>query len=84
MTAENQIENSMLSIAKKSVLKTLCPYSSFDVQFPKLELGLNAVRRQTSPWLKWVEESMLFTVPHRNQVAGFCTPAFVNSRWAAG
>jgi len=24
MTAENQIENSMLSIAKKSVLKTLC------------------------------------------------------------
>ena len=36
MTAEDQIENLMLSIAKKSVLKTLCPYSSFDVQFPKL------------------------------------------------
>jgi hypothetical protein len=35
MTAENQIENSMLSIAKKSVLKTLCLLLSFDVQFPK-------------------------------------------------
>jgi hypothetical protein len=39
MTAENQIENSMLSIAKKSVLKTLCPVSSFDVQFPKLDVA---------------------------------------------
>jgi hypothetical protein len=35
MTAENQIENLMLSIAKKSVLKTLCPLLSVDLQFPK-------------------------------------------------
>jgi hypothetical protein len=39
MTAENQIENCMLSIAKKSVLKTLCPYLSIDVQFPKLDVA---------------------------------------------
>jgi hypothetical protein len=46
MTAADQIENSMLSIAKKSVLKTLCPYSSFDVQFPKLDVaGSNPVSR---------------------------------------
>jgi hypothetical protein len=37
MTAEDQIENSMLSIAKKSVLKTLCLLLSFDMQFPKLD-----------------------------------------------
>jgi hypothetical protein len=36
MTFEDQIENSMLSIAKKSVLKTLCLLLSFDMQFPKL------------------------------------------------
>jgi hypothetical protein len=46
MTAEDQIENLMLSIAKKSVLKTLCLLSSFDVQFPKLDVaGSNPVSR---------------------------------------
>jgi hypothetical protein len=39
MTAEDQIENSMLSIAKKSVLKTLCLLLSFDMQFPKLDVA---------------------------------------------
>src|SRR5579862_555355 len=39
MTAKDQIENFMLSIARKSVLKTLCPLSSFDVQFPKLDVA---------------------------------------------
>jgi len=46
MTFEDQIENSMLSIAKKSVLKTLCLLLSFDMQFPKLDVaGSNPVSR---------------------------------------
>jgi hypothetical protein len=32
------MENVMLSIAKKSVLKTPCLLLSFDTQFPKLEV----------------------------------------------
>jgi hypothetical protein len=45
MTAENQIENSMLSIAKKSVLKTLCLLLPFDM-LPKLDVaGSNPVSR---------------------------------------
>jgi hypothetical protein len=46
VTAEDQIENLMLSIAKKSVLKTLCPLLPFDMQFPKLDVaGSNPVSR---------------------------------------
>jgi len=46
MTAEDQIENLMLSIAKKRVLKTLCLLLSFDNQFPKLDVaGSNPVSR---------------------------------------
>jgi hypothetical protein len=40
MTADNQIEKSMLSIAKKSVLKALCLLLSFDMQFPKLDIAI--------------------------------------------
>jgi hypothetical protein len=39
MTAGNQIENSMLPIAKKSALKTQCLLLSFDDQFPKLDIA---------------------------------------------
>jgi hypothetical protein len=54
MTAEDQIENSMLSIAKKSVLKTLCPVLSFEVQFPKLDpdAGQQSELRHLVPLLK--------------------------------
>jgi hypothetical protein len=61
MTAENQIENSMLSIAKKSVLKTLCLLFSFDNQFPKLDVaGSNPVSRSifSTAYKAWLQSEL--------------------------
>ena len=72
MTAENQIENLMLSIAKKSVLKTLCPLLSVDLQFPKLDVaGSTPVSRSSFHRLR---------KPHRVLVTPFTPLSPLRSR----